>query len=157
MWEWRILSVFWLLNVSFPFLIGEWGSNDSRHLIRLHRAASRRRRAALFPWWSSYRVPLSFWILLGHPAWLTLQSSSKLDLPIEISCFGFSVCIGFIGFDKLSSVCKIYLSNQAAEGAILLLHSIPRTLAATASLLRVWFATPPKHKTSWCPNKGSSY
>ena len=32
------------------------------------------------------------------------------------------LCIGFIGFDKLSSVCKIYLSNQAAEGAILL-HS----------------------------------
>ena len=96
----------------------------------------------------------SYWAIL-HGSHFSLRS--KLDLPIELRCFGFSVCIGFIGFDKLSSVCKIYLSNQAAEGAILLLHSIPRTLAATASSLRVWFATPPKHKTSWCPSKGSSY
>ena len=61
------------------------------------------------------------------------------------------LCIGFIGFDKLSSVCKIYLSNQAAEGAILLHSPDPTSVMAHISpFLR--FHIFPSSGVHICPN-----
>ena len=61
------------------------------------------------------------------------------------------LCIGFIGFDKLSSVCKIYLSNQAAEGAILLHSPDPTSVMAHISLF-LRFHISPLQESIFAPN-----
>ena len=97
----RILSVFWLAmsaaKCQFPFS---------------YRRKSEEAMTAVIWLGCSRCFPLC--------QWNSSPSSSNEIANSQVAVL--VLCIGFIGFDKLSSVCKIYLSNQAAEGAILL-HS----------------------------------